>query len=172
MTVHGPVLRDIHLPPAAWWPPAPGWWWLAVVVVLVAAGIAWWSWHRARLRPVRAVLREIDALESAFLRSDDVERLVDDASRLLRRVACRIDRTVAADNGSAWRTFLHRHARDAAVRRALDGLVETRFHAVPAVDVPMLLTALRRWCRDALLGRAAVAARVEVSRPVRQVASP
>lgn len=156
MNAQGPVLRDIHLPPAAWWPLAPGWWLLAGALVLIAAGIAWWLWHRARRRPLRAALREIDAIESAFARGGDVERLVEDASRLLRRVACRIDPAAASRSGAAWQTFLHRHVRDAATRQALEQLSDMRFRAKPALMAPALLAALRAWCRDALRGRTAM----------------
>ncbi|MGH8124236.1 MAG: DUF4381 family protein [Rhodanobacteraceae bacterium] len=157
MNPQGPVLRDIHLPSAAWWPPAPAWWLLAAAVVLIAAGIAWWLRRRARLRPLRATLREIDAIRSAFERSGDVVRLTENASYLLRRVACRIDRAAASRSGTAWRVFLHRYARDAATLRAIDALAEVRFHATPAVDAAVLLPALRTWCRDALHARAAAA---------------
>lgn len=155
MNAQGPVLRDIHLPPAAWWPPAPGWWLLAGALVVIAAGIAWWLWRHARRRPLRAALREIDVIESAFAHDGDVERLVEDASRLLRRVACRIDRTAASRSGVAWQTFLRRHARDAATRQALEQLSDMRFRANPTLPAPapVLLPALRVWCRDALRGR-------------------
>lgn len=170
MNPQGPVLRDIHLPPAAWWPPGPGWWLLAAAVVLIATGIAWWLRRRARLRPLRAALREVDAIQSAFERSNDVVRLAEDASCLLRRVACRIDRAAASRSGMAWRTFLHRYARDAATLHALDALAEARFRATPSLDAPALLAALRTWCRDALRART-VAARAGTPAQMQRAAS-
>lgn len=152
MNPQGPVLRDIHLPPAAWWPPAPGWWILAAVVLLAMGGIAWLWWRHAMRRPLRAALREVDALEAHYARDHDAARLVDGASRLLRRVARGIDPGVASRSGDAWHAFVQRHGRDAGTQGALDDLVDARFRAHPAPDAPALLAALRSWCRDALRG--------------------
>lgn len=153
MTADGPVLRDIHVPPAGWWPPAPGWWIVAALVVLACCAIAWWFRRRARQRPRRAALREIDALEAAYERDGDAARLADGASRLLRRVARLVDPGAASLTGDAWHEFLHRYAHDAETQVALDRLVATRFLARPIVEAPVVLAALRKWCRAALRGR-------------------
>lgn len=153
MTAEGPVLRDIHLPPASWWPPAPGWWLLALVVVATAACIAWWLRRRRRRGPLHAALREIDAIESAYATSRDTARVADECSRLLRRVACRIDPFAASTTGTPWREFLHRHAHDDATRRALDDLDDTRFRANPELDTQALFVAMQTWCRVALWHR-------------------
>jgi hypothetical protein len=154
------VLRDIHLPPAGWWPPAPGWWLLAALLLFGAAGGAWLLWLRARRRPLRAALREIGILESSFARDGDVTWLVEAASRLLRRVARRIDPVAASRSGDAWRTFVHRHANDPGTRAILDELIDARFRARPELDVPALMAGLRAWCRVALRGRKPRAARL------------
>jgi len=146
----GPVLRDIHLPSAGWWPPAPGWWLLALVIIVLSVAVAWWWRHRARRRLLRSVLREIDAIQAAYADHRDDTRVVEDASRLLRRVARRIDPGVATQTGDRWCAFVHRHARDAAARQALDSLMDVRFRAHPALDVPAVTAALRAWCRAAL----------------------
>lgn len=152
MSVDGPVLRDIHLPPAAWWPPAPGWWIVAALVLLAASVLAWLQWRRARRHPLRAALREVDALAAAYACDSDDARLADGASRLMRRVAYMIDPEAASRSGDAWHTFLDRYARDADTKAALDHLVESRFHAHPVLDEAALLAALRVWCRNALRG--------------------
>ncbi|HJP97254.1 MAG TPA: DUF4381 domain-containing protein [Rhodanobacteraceae bacterium] len=152
MNAGGPELRDIQLPPAAWWPPAPGWWIAAALVVLASCAIAWLLWRRARQRPCRAALREIDSLEAAYARDGDAARLADGASRLLRRVACLIEPDAASLAGDAWCLFLHRHARNAATQAALDRLVAARYVARPTLDARPLFAALRAWCRDALRG--------------------
>lgn len=152
MNAGGPVLRDIHLPPAAWWPPAPGWWIVAALVVLASCATAWLLWRRARQRPCRAALREIDSLEAAYVRDGDAVRLADGASRLLRRVACLVEPGAASLAGDAWRVFLHRHAPNEATQAALDRLVAARYVAHPALDAPALFAALRAWCRGALRG--------------------
>jgi hypothetical protein len=102
---------------------------------------------------LRAALREIAALETAYAHDGDVVRLTDDASRLLRRVARRVDPAVASRNDAVWRTFLHCHACNATTRRALDALTDARVRACPALDAPALFAALRVWCRDALRAR-------------------
>jgi hypothetical protein len=150
MNAGGPVLRDIHLPAAAWWPLAPGWWLLLVLAVSLAAGLAWWRVHRARRRPCAAALREVDALAAAFAIDGNVESLADAASRLLRRIARRIDPVAACRSGAAWRRFVHAHARGVAVREALDALIDARFRPQPMLDAPALLAALRAWCRCAM----------------------
>lgn len=151
--MNGPVLRDIHVPPAGWWPPAPGWWVLAGVVV--ALGLAAWAcfaWRR-RGSALRAALHEIDVLAAVFARDGDIEALADRASRLLRRIALRIDPGVAAHAGAEWRAFVHRYARDDATQRQLDALADARFRANPVIDAAALLAALRAWCRTALRHR-------------------
>ena len=153
MNADGPVLRDIHLPPAAWWPPAPGWWLLLALLVVLAAGAAWWLARRVRRRPYVAALRAIDALAAAFAGDGDAEKLVDGASRLLRRVARRIDPVAATRSGEAWRAFVHAYAREPGTRAALDALIGVRFRAKPTLDAPALLAALRAWCGEALSGR-------------------
>lgn len=153
MNPQGPVLRDILLPRAAWWPPALGWWLLALVVVVLCVGVlAWVAWRRRR-RPLRAALRELDALAAAHATADDPARFAEDASRLMRRVAHRVDPAAASSAGAAWRAFVHRYARNAATREALDSLLARRFQAQQDVDAGAVLGALRAWCRAALGGK-------------------
>lgn len=153
MNAGGPLLRDIHLPSAAWWPLAPGWWIVVALVLLVACVVTWLLWRRTRQRPLRAALREIDAIEAAHARGGDIGQLADGVSRLLRRVAYKIDPAAASQFGDAWRLFLSRYARDEVTHEALSRLVEARYQAHPVLDAPALLAALRAWCREALRGR-------------------
>lgn len=148
--MNGPVLRDIHLPPALWWPPAPGWWLLSALLLLVAIGAAWWWRRLVRGSPVRAALREIDALEAAHARDGNAAHLAAEASRLMRRVARRIAPDVAAQTGPAWDAFVQSHAPDETARQALNALTGERFRTQPMLDAPALLAALRAWCRAAL----------------------
>lgn len=170
MNGEGPVLRDIHLPPAAWWPPAPGWWLLAVLVIAIGIGAAWWMRERARSGPLHAALQEIDAIESAYAITRDNARLADQCSRLLRRIARHIDAGTASRTGIAWHAFLRRYARDAATWQALEALAMVRFNANPALDAQALLPALRRWSRDALRGK--IVRHAEIPAAARGIASP
>lgn len=153
MNAGGPMLCDIHLPPAAWWPLAPGWWLLAALVLLLAVAGIWLAKRRVRRRPLAVALREIDRLAATFTRDGGTAALVDGASRLLRRVARRIDPVAASASGEAWRAFVHANTRDPAARSALDALLDARFRARPALDAQALLSALRTWCRGALGAR-------------------
>jgi hypothetical protein len=173
MIADGPVLRDIHLPPAGWWPLAPGWWGVAALVVLVACMVVWLFWRRSRQRTRRAALREINSLAAAYARDGDMARLAEGASRLLRRVARLVDPDAASLSGDAWRSFLHRYAHDAETQEALDRLVATRYLAHPVVEAPALLAALRGWCRNALPGgRRNRAVQSETKRTARGGAQP
>jgi hypothetical protein len=104
----GPVLRDIHLPPApGWWPPAPGWWLLGALAVAAAL----WLLHRWRRR--RRVQRERELLQQAWQRALDThpsERepaaLVAALSLLLRRSARRHAPHALALQGEPWLAFL------------------------------------------------------------------
>ncbi|HET7931067.1 MAG TPA: DUF4381 family protein [Rhodanobacteraceae bacterium] len=146
----GPVLRDIHLPPASWWPPAPGWWILAGLLVLLVAASAWWLRRRTRTHVVQLALREIAQLEAAFESSRDAAALAAGASRLLRRVARRVEPAAASTGGDAWREFVHRRAADERIASELDTLATASFQRQPRIDATKLLDALRRWCTHAL----------------------
>lgn len=159
--MNGPVLRDIHVPPAPWWPLAPGWWLLLGVAVLACASIVAWRVLHHRRGPLREALREINLLEAAYAGNHDATQLVEGASRLMRRVARRVEPGMASRPGNAWHAFVHRYARDAEVRGVLDRLSDVRFRWHPAVDAAPSIAALRAWCRDALCARVAgVACRV------------
>lgn len=146
----GPTLRDIHLPAAPWWPWAPGWWVLLGLVILAVAAVVVIVLRRRSRRTLRAALRELDRLEADCARDPAETQLADRASRLLRRIAVVVEPAAACATGEAWRTFVLRHARSAAVCDALDSLLEARFRAAPALDAAAILPALRAWCRAAL----------------------
>ncbi len=150
MSVDAPVLRDIHLPSAAWWPPAPGWWLLAVLALLLVASGAWLAKRRAQRGPLRAAMREVALLERDYSRNGDTTALAAGASRLLRRVAVRVEPECAAASGDAWRAFLKTHAGNANAAQELDILVTAPFRSHPSLDAHALLDAVRACCRHAL----------------------
>lgn len=160
MNANGPVLRDIHLPPAPWWPPAPGWWLLAVLLALVAAAVAWWwTTRRVPRRIRRQALREVDMLQAAYAHDGDAAALASGASRLLRRIALRLEPGLAASHGEDWNAFLRGYAADDTAASSLAQLVEAPFRGHPTLDADALLAALRGWCRRALHPRSAARAR-------------
>ncbi|TAN08449.1 MAG: DUF4381 domain-containing protein [Rhodanobacteraceae bacterium] len=155
MTGAGPALRDIHLPPAAWWPLAPGWWLLAGLVLVAGLLATAWLVARRRRGTLRALLREIDDLERGYAGAGNAEALADRASRVLRRVARRVEPLAASTHGQAWRAFVQTYAHTDATRRALDALLDARYRAAAALDARMVCVALRAWCRAALRQRPA-----------------
>ena len=146
----GPVLRDIHLPPApGWWPPAPGWWMLAALVVVLAAG-ALYKLHkmRKRRRHERAVLGELDACIAAH--RGEPAALAAALSRFLRRLALR-DAHAAAHAGERWLEYLDARGGGEEFRHGAGRvLLDAPFRARADFDSAALIALVRRYVRNAL----------------------
>jgi len=148
----GPVLRDIHLPPAPpWWPPAPGWWLLATLLLLlaVAAGLLWRRADQRRRHRAR-ILAEVDAL--AIQHADDAQALAAGLHQLLRRVARTYDPAAVHARGEPWREALARMPVDADTLDRLLALEPAVYRPQP-YDTGAMLDAVRRWLRAALTHR-------------------
>ncbi|TAL75287.1 MAG: DUF4381 family protein [Rhodanobacter sp.] len=144
----GPVLRDIHLPPAPpWWPPAPGWWVLAAMVVVLAL-LGAWLWRRERTITRRR--------EHWFAELDRVQRQAVDAGatlagihQLLRRVARLHVPSAARQSGAAWRATLARVRVDAQVVERLAALDAAMYRPALATDADAARQAARLWLHAA-----------------------
>lgn len=155
----GPVLRDIHMPPAPpWWPPAPGWWLLAAVglLLLAVAALLWRRAVQARRRRAR-MLAEVDAL--ATQHADDAQALAAGLHQLLRRVARTHDPAAAHLRGEAWREALSAVPVDADT---LDRLLqlEPAIYRRHEYDRDAMVDAVRGWLRVSLARRRPGARRV------------
>jgi hypothetical protein len=145
----GPVLRDIHLPPApSWWPPAPGWWLLAaLLLVLLAVGVLLWRRARRRRRYRARILAEVDTL--AAVHGTDAQALAADLHQMLRRVARLHEPAAVHQRGDAWRQTLARVPVDMDTLALLLAL-EPAMYRRQAYDRTAMLDAVRRWLRAAL----------------------
>ncbi|HET8765376.1 MAG TPA: DUF4381 family protein [Rhodanobacter sp.] len=145
---NGPVLRDIHLPPAPpWWPPAPGWWVLAGVVLSLALA-GFWLWRRRRRigRCRRRWLAELDRVPRG---ADDAARALAGIHQLLRRVARLHEPASARQCGEAWRTTLARVCVEPQVIARLATLDTAIYRPATAADAEAARQAARRWLHAA-----------------------
>lgn len=152
----GPVLRDIHLPPAPpWWPPAPGWWALAAVLLLVVL-LAGWLWRRRqRVQRVRRQwLGEVDTIAQRHARDGDVAALAASLHQLLRRVARGHDASAVRQQGEAWQRTLARVPVDGTTLGRLVALETVIYRASTDFDSGASLAAARTWLRAAAKPRA------------------
>jgi hypothetical protein len=150
-SAEGPILRDIHLPPApGWWPPAPGWWLLAGIGVALCILIAIRLRKRARVqRWRRAVMHEFDALV-ATARADPAV-LAASLSQFLRRLAVRHAPAAVAYSGERWLEFLDQQSSDAQFRSGVGRvLIEAPYRAHMDYDAVALIALVRRWVRAKL----------------------
>ncbi|MBD8872811.1 DUF4381 family protein [Rhodanobacter sp. DHB23] len=152
----GPVLRDIHLPPApSWWPLAPGWW-LLMALALLALVAAAWLWQRGRRsRRQRALLLdELEKLAVRHARAGDDAALAAALHQLLRRVARRHDAAATKQRGDDWRRTLARVPVAASVLDRLMQLEQAIYRPRAVFDVPATLAAARHWLQAAANPRA------------------
>jgi hypothetical protein len=141
----GPVLRDIHLPPApGWWPPAPGWWVLAGLLVLVISLLAH-RWWKARQRALRrdALMALLEVVVTRHAHSP--QALAAGLHDLLRRAARRLDPAAVTKRGEPWRATL---ARVAVPGEHIDQLMQldaAMYRPQATIDCDAMTAAMRAW---------------------------
>ena len=143
----GPMLRDIHLPPApSWWPPAPGWWLLAALAMLAGTALAllWRRRHRLQQRR-RQWLGELDRHAQRHAHDGDDALLAASLQQLLRRVARVHDGTATQQQGEAWRATLARVPVQPATLAQLAALESAMYRPRGAFDAAAALAAARAW---------------------------
>jgi hypothetical protein len=152
----GPVLRDIHLPPAPpWWPPAPGWWLLAALALLAGMALAWLWRRQRRLRQRRRQwLDELELHAQRHARDGDAAVLAASLQQLLRRVARTHDGTATQQRGAAWHATLARVPVQPAMLAQLAALESAMYRPRGALDAAAALAAARAWLHAAARPRA------------------
>lgn len=147
-------LRDIHLPDGAANGPLEG----SAIVLLALLGAAAVVTvirllkRRARLRPLRASLRELDALLQHHHRDADGPAFARGISRLLRDYAILRfpDQPVAGLAGASWLEFLDRHGGDGAFASGAGKALASLPYAPPGgsvapLDARAMVELARRW---------------------------
>lgn len=149
----GPVLRDIHLPPApGWWPLAPGWWVLAALVII----ILWLLGRHVRRqlpfkRRWRTANAELDRLLQRQRADGDTAAFAAGVSQLLRRAVRVREAAAISAYGEAWHAALRRHAPDADTAQTLVGLDTAMYRPKAALEIEAVSRAARAWLRHVLL---------------------
>jgi len=147
----GPVLRDIHVPPApGWWPPAPGWWLLAAIAIAVSICIFIYARRKYRQRRYRrALMAELDRCIGAA--RGDPSALAAALSHFLRRLSRQTTPAAATLAGENWLNHLDACA---ATNEFTSGvgrvLIEAPYRPAPAYDTAALIALVRRWVRAML----------------------
>jgi hypothetical protein len=102
-------LRDIHLPDSvSWWPPAIGWWILMGLIAAVVALVLIVRYVKTRKQFSRMALAEFNLITARYNRHGDAQKLLEDLSALMRRIAVSAfpDQNAAGVTGEAWLRFL------------------------------------------------------------------
>lgn len=140
----GPVLRDIHLPPAPpWWPPAPGWWMLAGLLLALAV-LGGWLWRR-RARTAQRRRRWLAELDRVSARNGDAGAALAGIHQLLRRVARLHAPAATQQRGAAWHATLARVRVEAPVIARLAALDQAMYRPATVADVDSAQRAARTW---------------------------
>ena len=152
----GPVLRDIHLPPAPpWWPLAPGWWLLALLTLLVVVALVrLWRRQRVLRQRRRQWLGELDRHAQRHAHDGDDAVLAAALQQLLRRVARIHDGAATQQRGAAWQATLARVPVPPATLAPLVALESAMYRPRGALDAPAVLAAARAWLHAAARPRA------------------
>jgi hypothetical protein len=153
----GPVLRDIHLPPApGWWPPAPGWWLLAVLILVVVAIIAFRVLRIMRARRWRWRIRaEVERIAARHAAQPDAARLAAELSGVMRRASLLLDPCAAALRGEEWLSFLDARAGGDTFRAGPGrALLDAPYRRVAEFDTGALVRAVRDWLARVLADHA------------------
>ena len=102
-------LRDIHLPESvSWWPLAPGWWIVLGLLVLATAVVFFLKHMKGRRQLEKQVMDEFQGLVDQYKNDRDINALLGNVSKLLRRVSMTrfSQQEVAALTGDRWLKFL------------------------------------------------------------------
>jgi hypothetical protein len=146
----GPVLRDIHMPPApSWWPLAPGWWVLLALVCALA--IVLWLIYRGAAKKHRMRERILAEIEEVSARHPhDDAAYAASLHQLLRRAARRYAIDAHSSQGERWKQVLSQVSVDSSIVDALMTLDARMYQPHTTFDRARVEAAARRWLDAAL----------------------
>ncbi len=145
-------LKDIHLPPEpGWWPPAFGWWLLAALLLaLICFALIRYSRHRARLRPIKLALKELQEMNLDVDDPEERRRLLQQLSGLMRRFSLSFfpEESVAELCGQEWLNFICAKSSKISAKeteKAFSPLIQDPYAPVCNADLSALGKSLEMW---------------------------
>lgn len=147
------ALEDIHLPPQpGLWPPAIGWWILLLLIIgILTFAVIRFRRYRKRRQQIQKIQAALNTLEQ-HLNAGHHPQTLAEINRLLRTLALmhfpRED--IASLSGQPWLEFLDRSGQTQAFTQGAGQLLGSgpyRAEVSASIDIPGLITAVRKWVK-------------------------
>lgn len=149
MTASIDNLRDYHLPDQMlWWPPAPGWWLLLASIIIIAI-MSYGIYRRIQRHKLRKqALTELVHVQQQYEKHQNLQRLAQDVSVLLRRICIsQFPRlAIASLTGDQWLLSIEKITGQAIFNQE-QGQILTQAPYNPKIqyDSQILIQCCRQW---------------------------